>query len=266
MIATPMTRLLQKDVKFEWSEKCQQSFDQLKTLLTEAPVFVQPESGKKILIYSDASLKCLGCILMQKGRVVAYASRQLKLQEKNYPMYDLELATIVFALKIRRHHLICVTKDPELIREILYEAHSGCLSVHLGSTKMYNDLKKLYWWSGLLQHVMIPEWKWDRVTMDFVSGLPMSSKKKDASWVVVYRLTKSAHFIRICIDYSLDRLAELYIAEIIKLHGVPVSIISDRDPRFTSRFWKKLQEALGMKLNFRTTFHPQTDDQPERVI
>ena len=105
MIATPMTKLLQKDVKFEWSEKCQKSFDQLKTYLTEAPILVQPESGKEFVIYSDASLLGLGCVLMQEGRVVAYTSRQLKPHEKNYPTHDLELAAIVFALKIWRHYL-----------------------------------------------------------------------------------------------------------------------------------------------------------------
>ncbi|KAG8489174.1 hypothetical protein CXB51_017220 [Gossypium anomalum] len=105
MIASPMTKLLQKDVKFEWSGKCQKSFDQLKTYLTEAPVLVQPKSGKDFVIYSDASLLGLGCVLMQEGRVVAYASRQLKPHEKNYPTHDLELAAIIFALKIWRHYL-----------------------------------------------------------------------------------------------------------------------------------------------------------------
>ena len=105
MIATPMTKLLQKDVKFEWTEKCQKSFDQLKTFLTEAPILVQPESGKEFVIYSDASLLGLGCVLMQEVRIVAYASRQLKPHEKNYPTHDIEIAAIVFALKIWRHYL-----------------------------------------------------------------------------------------------------------------------------------------------------------------
>ncbi|KAA3469732.1 ty3-gypsy retrotransposon protein [Gossypium australe] len=100
IIATLMTRLLQKDVKFEWSEKCLQSFDQSKAQLTKAPVLVQPESGKEFLIYSDASLNGLGCILMQEGNVIAYASRQLKSREKNYMTHDLESVAIVFALKI----------------------------------------------------------------------------------------------------------------------------------------------------------------------
>ena len=88
--------------------------------------------------------------------------------------------------------------------------------------------------SGLLQPIMIPEWKWDRVTMDFVSGLPLSPRKKDAIWVVVDRVTKSAHFIPVRSDYSLDKLAELYISDIVRLHGVPLSIVSNRDLRFTS--------------------------------
>ena len=100
IIAAPMTRLLRKDVKFEWTEECQQSFEELKKLLTEAPVLIQPESGKEFMVYSDASLNGLGCVLMQEGKVVAYASRQLKPHEKNYPTHDLELAAVVFALKI----------------------------------------------------------------------------------------------------------------------------------------------------------------------
>ncbi|KAA3469673.1 DNA/RNA polymerases superfamily protein [Gossypium australe] len=105
MIATSVTRLLQKDVKFDWTEKCQQSFERLMALLTEAPVLVQPEPGREFVVYSDASLNGLGCVLMQAGKVIAYASRQLKPHEKNYPTHDLELATIIFALKIWRHHL-----------------------------------------------------------------------------------------------------------------------------------------------------------------
>ena len=105
MIAAPITRLLQKNVKYEWSEKCQRSFEKIKAFLTEAPMLTQPTCGKEYVIYSDASLNGLGCVLMQEGKVVAYASRQLKPHEKNYPTHDLELAAIVFALKIWRHYL-----------------------------------------------------------------------------------------------------------------------------------------------------------------
>ncbi|KAA3466629.1 DNA/RNA polymerases superfamily protein [Gossypium australe] len=363
MIATTVTKLLHKD-----------RFERLKTLLTEAPVLVQPELGKEFMVHSDTSFNGLGCVLMQEGKVVAYGSRQLKSHKKNYPTHDLELAAIqrrwleilkdyelvidyhpgkanvvvdalsrksMYALRAMNVSLalsdddtilvelrarplfiqqkceaqknddemqakkakcesgnnsefrICVPKDGELIRKILNEAHSGYLSIHLSSTKMYNDLKKFYWWPGikrdisefvtrclicqqvkakhqvpsrLLQLMMVPEWKCDRITMDFVTGLPMTPKKRDVVWVVVDRLTKSAYFIPVRVDYSLDKLAELYIAEVVRLHGVPVSIISDRDPRFTLRFWKKLQEALGTRLNFSIAFHPQADGQSERVV
>ena len=92
--------------------------------------------------------------------------------------------------------------------------------------------------------------------MDFVAGLPLTRRKHDSVWVVVDRLTKLAHFLPIRTDYALDKMVELYISEIVWLHGIPISIISDRDMRFTSRFWRKLQEALGTRLNFSTTFHP----------
>ncbi|KAL4341455.1 hypothetical protein GQ457_08G021100 [Hibiscus cannabinus] len=105
MLASPLTKLLRKETPFEWTEKQQRSFDQLKHVLTHAPVLVQPESGKDFTVYSDASHLGLGCVLMQEGKVVAYASRQLKPHELNYPTHDLELAAIVFALKIWRHYL-----------------------------------------------------------------------------------------------------------------------------------------------------------------
>ena len=84
--------------------------------------------------------------------------------------------------------------------------------------------------------------------------------------MIIDRLTRSAHFIPVRIDYSMDRLVELYVDEIVRLHGVSLSIVSDRDPRFKSRFWKELQSALGTKLKFSTTFHPHTDGQSERLI
>ena len=102
--------------------------------------------------------------------------------------------------------------------------------------------------------------------MDFVSGLPRSPMNHDSIWVIVDRLTKTAHFIPILMTYSMDRLAELYVQHIVRLHGVPKSIVSDRDTRFTSKFWKSLQNALGTRLKFSSAFHPQTDGQSERTI
>ena len=105
VIASPLTKLLRKGVKFEWDDKCQSSFDQLKKILVEAPVLTQPPPGREYTMYSDASRISLGCVLMQDGKVVAYASRQLKPHEQNYPTHDLELAAVVFVLKIWRHYL-----------------------------------------------------------------------------------------------------------------------------------------------------------------
>ena len=120
--------------------------------------------------------------------------------------------------------------------------------------------------SGLLNPISIPQWKWDNITMDFVFGFPLTQKKHDSVWVIVDKLTKFAHFLPVRLDYSMDQLAELYVSEIIQLHGIPVSIVFDRDSWFTSRFWKELQSTLSTRLNFSTAFHPKTDGQSERVI
>ncbi|GJV62669.1 putative reverse transcriptase domain-containing protein [Tanacetum coccineum] len=173
------------------------------------------------------------------------------------------------------------------------EAHTSRYSIHPGADKMYHDLRDLYWWpgmkrdiaeyvskcltcskikaehqkpSGLLQQPEIPEWKWEKITMDLVTKLPRSSGGYDAIWVIVDRLTKSAHFLPIREDYKTEKLARIYINEIVARHGVPVSIISDRDGRFASHLWQALQEALGTKLHMSTAYHPETDGQSERTI
>ncbi|KAK8501443.1 hypothetical protein V6N12_016921 [Hibiscus sabdariffa] len=210
-IALPLTKLLRKDQPFEWLEDRQRSFDQLKQALTHAPVLVQPEPGKEFTIYSDPSHSGLGCVLMQGEKVVAYASRQLKPHELNYPTHDLALAAVVFALKICRHYL------------------------YSEKCHMFTDHKSLKYL--LTQKDLNVR---QRITMDFVSGLPVTPQKNDAVWVIVDRLTKSAHFIPIRVDMNSDILAEIYIREVIRLHGVPTSIVSDQDPKFTSRFWKSL--------------------------
>ena len=120
--------------------------------------------------------------------------------------------------------------------------------------------------SGLLQPLDIPVWKWDKITMDFVMGLPWTQRGFNAIWVIVDRLTKSAHFLPIGMTYSLDKLATPYIQEIARLHGEPTSIVSNRDPRFTSRFWSALQSSMSTRLSLSTAYHLQTDGQSERTI
>ncbi|GJZ82397.1 putative reverse transcriptase domain-containing protein [Tanacetum coccineum] len=120
--------------------------------------------------------------------------------------------------------------------------------------------------SGLLVQPEIPMWKWERITMDFITKLPKISNGHDTIWVIVDRLTKSAHFIPTQEIDSMETLTRLYIKEIVSRHRVPISIISDRDSHFTSRFWQSLQKALGTQLDMSTTYHPETDGQSERTI
>ncbi|RVW45588.1 Transposon Ty3-I Gag-Pol polyprotein [Vitis vinifera] len=188
---------------------------------------------------------------------------------------------------------LCVPNDEDLRRELLEEAHCSKFAIHPGGTKMYKDLRQNYWWSGMkrdiaqfvaqrlvcqqvkaehqrpvgsLQPLAIPEWKWEHITMDFVIGLPRTLGGNNAIWVIVDRVDK------VCSLFAYE--SQLFFRSFsfslcegdVRMHGVPVSIVSDRDPRFTSRFWHSLQKALDTKLSFSTAFHPQTDGQSERVI
>ncbi|GKA67875.1 putative reverse transcriptase domain-containing protein [Tanacetum coccineum] len=369
-----MTKLTQKKVKFEWGDKQEAAFQLLKQKLCSAPILALSEGSEYFIIYCDASIKGLGAVLMQREKVISYASRQLKIHEKNYTTHDLELGAVVFALKIWRHYLYELLSDydcdiryhpgkanvvadalrrkerdpplrtearkpeniknedvggmlienakyPEAIRTekleprtdgtlclngrswlpcygdlrtvIMHESHKSKYSIHPGSEKMYQDVKKLYWWpnmkadiatyvskcltcakvkaehqrqSGLLVQPEIPQWKWDNITMDFVTKLPKSSQGYDTIWVIVDRLTKSAIFIPMKETDPLEKLARMYLKEVVTRHGIPVSIICDRDPRFASNFWRSLQKALGTSLDMSTTYHPQTDRQSERTI
>ncbi|GJT88312.1 putative reverse transcriptase domain-containing protein [Tanacetum coccineum] len=162
---------------------------------------------------------------------------------------------------------------------IMDEAHKSKYSVHPGADKMYYDLRDRYWWpgmkkdiavyvsrcltclkvkaehqrpSGLLQQPEIPEWKWEGIAMDFVTKLPRTSSGHDTIWVIMDRLTKSAHFLPMREDYKMDRLARIYLNEIVARHGVPIL-----------SFWLLMQEALGTRLDMSMTYHPQTDGQIE---
>jgi hypothetical protein len=187
---------------------------------------------------------------------------------------------------------IYVPQDKALLEQIMREAHDSRYSIHPGSTKMYKDLKIRYWWkdmkkdiahyvaccdtcsrvkiehqkpAGLLKPLAIPVWKWEDISMDFVVGLPRTPKGNDSVWVIVDRLTKVAHFVPVKTRYATEKLAELYVEHILRLHGAPRSIVSDRGPHFVSKFWQSFHKLMGSTLNYSTTFHPQTDGQTERV-
>ncbi|GJU08082.1 putative reverse transcriptase domain-containing protein [Tanacetum coccineum] len=307
-IAKPMTKLTQKSVKFDWTEKAEAAFQLLNQKLCSAPILPLPEGSENFMVYCDASHKGLGAVLMKKEKAIAYASRQLKIHEKNYTTHDLELGAVVFALKMWRHYLYgtkCVvftdhkslqhildqkelnmrqrrwlellsdydceihyhprkanvvadalsrkerikplrvearkeenygTEDlggmiknlephadgtlclrnrswipyfGDLRTLIMHESHKSKYLIHHGSDKMYQDLKKLYWWpnmkaeiatyvnkcltcakvkaecqkpSGLLVQSVIPVWKWENITIDFVTKLSKTSSGQDAIW------------------------------------------------------------------------------------
>nr|GEW43883.1 putative reverse transcriptase domain-containing protein [Tanacetum cinerariifolium] len=153
------------------------------------------------------------------------------------------------------------SKDLKAPKLIMDEAHASRYSERPGADKMYYDLRDLYWWPGLLQQPEIPEWKWEKIMMDLVIRLPRSSSEYDAIWVIMDRLTKSAHFLPIRKDFKMEKLARIYINEIVARHEVPVSVISDRDGQFSSHFWRALQKALGTRLDMSTTYHSKTNGQ-----
>jgi hypothetical protein len=186
---------------------------------------------------------------------------------------------------------LCVPKG-EAREVLLDEAHNSAYSIHLGTTKMYLDLKTRYWWkgmkkeiaqyvarcdtcqrtkaehqkrTGLLQPLPVPEWKWEEIGMDFVTRLPRTQKGNDSIWVIIDRLTKVAHFILVKTTFGGATLAQIYLKEIVRLHGIPRKIVLDRGTQFTSKFWTSLQKAMGTKLDFSTAYHPETDGQTEMV-
>ncbi|GJU25535.1 putative reverse transcriptase domain-containing protein [Tanacetum coccineum] len=179
-------------------------------------------------------------------------------------------------------------QSKELRALIMHESHKSKYSIHPGSDKMYQDLKKVYWWPnmkaeiatyvskcltcakvkieyqkplGLLVQPEIPQWKWENITMDFVTKLPKTATGQDTIWVIIDRLTKSAHFLPLQEDDTLEKLTRHYLKEVVSKHGVPVSIISDHDGKFTSHLLKSLNKALGTRLDMSTAYHPETDDQ-----
>ncbi|GKB66380.1 putative reverse transcriptase domain-containing protein [Tanacetum coccineum] len=219
-------------------EKAEVAFQLLKQKLCSALILAVPEGSENFVVYCDASHKGLGTVLMLREKVIAYASRQLKVHKKNYTIHDLKLGAVVFALKMWRHYL--------------YD-------------KMYQDLKKLYWWPNMKAEIATYVSKCltcAKVKIEYQKP----SAGQDTIWVIVDRLTKSAHFLPMQEDYTLEKLTRQYLKEVVSRHGVPVSIISDRDGRFTSHFWKSLNKALGTRLDMSTAYHPETDGQSERTI
>ncbi|GJR20105.1 putative reverse transcriptase domain-containing protein [Tanacetum coccineum] len=270
-----------------------------------APIMALPEGSKDFIVYCDASINGLGTVLMQRNKVIAYASRQLKIHEKNYTTHDLELGAVVFALKIWKHYMygtkctllgdydckiryhpgkanvvvdalsrkewnkplrvqaLVMTIGLNLSKQILKLKHEN---QRTSRTKMLEELVALLWRFKDCDHARIPQWKWDNITMDFVMKLPKSPQGYDTIWVIVDRLSKSAIFVPMRETDPMEKFSRMYLKEVVTRHGIPVSIICDRDPRFASNFCRSLQKALGTNLDMSIAYHPQTDGQSERTI
>ncbi|GJU92191.1 putative reverse transcriptase domain-containing protein [Tanacetum coccineum] len=247
--------------------------------------------GTKCVVFTDH--KSLQHNLDQKELNM----RQRRWKEENFINEDLH--GMINKLEPRVDGTLCLNNRSwipcfgDLRALIMNESHKSKYSIHPGSDKMYQDLKKLYWWpnmkaeiatyvskyltyakvkieyqkqSGLLVQPEIPQWKWENITMDFVTKLPKTATGQDTIWVIIDRLTKSAHFFPMREDDTLEKLMRQYLKEVVSRHGVPVLIISNRDGKFTSHFWKTLNKALGTRLDMSTAYHPQTDGQSERTI
>jgi len=185
-----------------------------------------------------------------------------------------------------------IPNSADLKTLILNEVHKKPYSGHRGYQKTITMLRKEFYWpkmksevaeylakcmdfqlvkaehqhpAGLLQPLPIPEWKWEVISLDFITGLPKNVKHNDSIMVVVEKLNKVAHFIPIKSTYKAVNIAEIFMKEIFRLHGISKMVISDRDAKFTGTFWKALFKGLDTQLNFSTAFHPQTDDQTEWV-
>ncbi|GJT55548.1 putative reverse transcriptase domain-containing protein [Tanacetum coccineum] len=312
-IAKPLTLLTQKNKKYGWGAEQEEAFQLLKSKLCDAPILSLPDGVEDFVVYCDASNQGLGCVLMQRNKVIAYTSRQLKIHEKNYTTHDLELGAVVFALKIWRHYLYgtksVIYTDHKSLQHIFdqkelnmrqrrwielfsdYECEFVTILNDIGSLRVRhfdqeNVRLKVTWvrskmerkrdgslyfmdriWvpltfetctggrnerilylvskcltcakvkaehqrpSGLLQQPEIPEWKWENITMDFITKLPRTRNGHDCNLGGVDDC-QIRHFLAIREDYSTEKLARLYTDEIVTRHGVPVSIISDRDARW----------------------------------
>ncbi|GKD92933.1 putative reverse transcriptase domain-containing protein, partial [Tanacetum coccineum] len=199
LISKPLTKLTQKDKKYEWGKEEEEAFQILKHKLCSAPILVLPKGTEYFMVYYNASLKGFGAVLMQREKVIAYASRQFKVHEENYTTYDLELGAVVFALRLWRHYLYgtkCVILDTQkeemkkknvraeklgrLIKQIFEFRPDGtcCFGKRcLTCEKVKAEHQRP---SRLLQQPEIPVWKWERITMDFVYGLPRTPSGYDS--------------------------------------------------------------------------------------
>nr|GEW77949.1 putative reverse transcriptase domain-containing protein [Tanacetum cinerariifolium] len=224
---------IKKSKTFDWSEDQESAFQTLKDKFCNAPVLALPDGREDFVVYCDAS--GLGLATHKEA-----FDESARLQKGLNEIVKLRNDRALYYLD-----RIWVPLKGDVRTLIMDEAYKSKYSVHPGADKMYYDLRDRPY--GLLHQHEIPEWKREGITIDFVTKLPKTNSRHDTIRVIMDRLTKSAYFLPMREDYKMDRLTRLYLSEIVARHGVPISIISDRDSRFTSRFWQSMQEALGTR-------------------
>ena len=409
-IAAPLTDLLHKNIAFQWTDKQEQAFNQLKQAVCNAPVLIVPDPNKQYTVITDASGFAIGAALCQDHgnglQPCAYISRKMNDHERNYPVHEQELLAIIHALREWRHYLhgsqftvltdhrslqyiqtqpnlsarqvrwveflaqfdfvvqyrsgkenhvadalsrrpdhhistmestVSVTdtlqeeikaayqndkeaktilakgKHPKYVvrdgliyygerlyipddagirTKILLEYHDTPVNGHLGEWKTLAKVARHCYWpnmrstvqeyirscdscqrnkathqlpQGLLQALEIPNTRWDTVTMDLITQLPRTSSGNDAIVVFVDKFSKMVHYVATTTTVTAEELANIFLNNVVKHHGIPKNLVSDRDPRFTSKFWQCLFKTLGTKLKMSTAYHPQTDGQTERA-
>nr|GEY96544.1 reverse transcriptase domain-containing protein [Tanacetum cinerariifolium]GEZ05773.1 reverse transcriptase domain-containing protein [Tanacetum cinerariifolium] len=262
-----MIKLTHKSVKFDCGENEEAAFQLLKQKLCSAPILALPEGSENFVVYSDVLHKGLGAVLMQRKKVIAYASHQLKIHEKNYITLDLGLGAILnmrqrrwlkllsdYDCEIRYHpENVNMVADALSRKERIKPLRVRALVMTIGLNlpkrilNAQSMVKAEYQKpSGLLVQTVILVCKWENITTDFVTKFLKKLSGQDTIWVIVDRLTNSAHFLPMKENDSMEKLTRQYLKEVVMRHGVLVSIISVRDGRFTSQFWQSLQKALGI--------------------
>ncbi|GJZ48168.1 putative reverse transcriptase domain-containing protein [Tanacetum coccineum] len=249
-IAKPMTKLTQKKVAFEWGDKQEAAFQTLKNKLCSAPILALPQGTEKFIIYCDASHKGLGAVLMQNEKVIAYASRQLKIYEKNYTTHDLELGAVVFALKLWRHYLYgtkcTVFTDHKSLQHILNQKELNMRQRRW--LELLNDYDcEFHYHPGKANVVADALSRKERIKPLWVRVLVMTiglNLPKQILEAQIEAQKQRTSRMKTETD-STEKLARIYMKEIVTRHGIPVSIICDRDPRFASNFWRSLQKGRG---------------------
>ncbi|KAJ9519585.1 hypothetical protein QJQ45_000676 [Haematococcus lacustris] len=287
-----------------WPNHERLAFHELKSAVANVPMLRLPDHTQPFQVYFDASLQGVGAVLMQDGYPLAYLSKKLSSAEVNYttgyrldPAFNAEAD--LSSMYQDTHGLwrltgkgkVVVPNDSELRNHILHEMHDAVYSGHVGINKTLERVSRVFWWNtmradvryyvstcdacqrdkasslkpgGLLNPLSIPDYRWESVSMDFITKLPAGSHGYDAICVFVDRLSKMVHFVPCREDLKARRFAQLFIDNVYKLHGMPAELISDRGSLFTSVFWREVMRRCGSKPALSSSYHPQSDGQTER--